>query len=115
MVVGAEHAHWQGHWHGYINTLRAILDYAVAVNDSRLMLFVREGYEWGRQKNLGRIGYFDYQGCGTGRLIGLAVKLSYYGIGDYWEDVDQYIRNYGTEMQIVPEDMDTCASWPERT
>jgi hypothetical protein len=105
-VVGAEHAHWQGHWHGYVNALRAILDYAVAVNDSRLMLFVREGYEWGRQKNLGRIGYFDYQGCGTGRFIGLAVKLSYYGIGDYWEDVDQYIRNYGTEMQIVPEDME---------
>ena len=79
MVAGADHAHWQGHWHGYINTLRAILDYAVAVNDPRLMLFAREGYEWARQKNLGRIGYFDGQGCGTGRIIGLAVKLSYCG------------------------------------
>ncbi len=105
-VVGADHAHWQGHWHGHLNTLRAILDYAVATGDTRLMAFVRDGYEWSRQINLARIGYFDSQGCGTGRIIGLAVKLSYYGIGDYWEDVDCYIRNHGIEMQIVPEDMD---------
>jgi hypothetical protein len=104
-VAGAEHAHWQGHWHGHINTLRAILDYAVVTNDTRLMLFAREGYEWARQKKLGRIGYFDVQGCGTGRIIGLAVKLSHYGVGDYWEDVDQYIRNHGIEMQIMPEDL----------
>ncbi|MBU4272516.1 MAG: hypothetical protein KKE86_15595 [Planctomycetes bacterium] len=105
MVAGPDHAHWHGHWHGHINTLRAILDYAVAVNDPRLMLFAREGYEWARQKNLGRIGFFEDQGCAAGRTIGLAVKLSYYGIGDYWEDVDLYIRNHGIEMQIVPEDM----------
>jgi hypothetical protein len=105
-VVGAEHAHWQGHWHGNINTLRAILDYAVVTNNTRLMLFVRDGYEWARRKNLGRIGYFDEQGCALGRLIGLAVKLSYHGVGDYWEDIDQYIRNHGIEMQIIPEDMD---------
>jgi hypothetical protein len=105
LVAGADHAHWQGHFHGYVNTLRAILDYADAVHDARLMAFAREGYEWARQKNLGRIGYFDEQGCATGRMIGLAVKLSYLGIGDYWEDVDQFIRNYGIEMQIVPEDM----------
>ena len=104
-VIGAEHAHWQGHWHGHINVLRAILDYAVVTNNSRLKLFARDGYEWARQKKLGCIGFFDDQGCGTGRLLGLAVKLSYYGIGDYWEDVDQYIRNYGIEMQIVPEDL----------
>ena len=105
-IVGAEHAHWNGHWYGHINTLRAILDYAVATNDTRLMLFAREGYEWARRKRLARIGYFGSQGCAGGRIIGLAVKLSYHGIGDYWEDVDQYIRNHGVEMQIVPDDFD---------
>ncbi|MFH1009542.1 MAG: hypothetical protein V1800_18870, partial [Candidatus Latescibacterota bacterium] len=105
-VIGAEHAHWQGHLHGYVNVLRAILDYAVVVNDPRLKTFVRDGYEWTRQGVLARIGYVgDGQGCGCGRLIGLAVKLSYAGIGEYWEDVDQYIRNQGTEMQLVPEDI----------
>ena len=59
---------------------------------------------------MARIGYFDHQGCGCGRMIGLAVKLSYHGIGDYWEDVAQYIRNHGTEMQFVPEDRDFLMS-----
>jgi len=68
--------------------------------------FVRDGYDWARQKGCARIGYFDDQGCGCGRIIGLAAKLSYHGVGDYWEDVDQYIRNHGSEMQFVPEDRD---------
>ncbi len=103
-VEGAEHAHWQGHFHGYVNTLRAILEYAIAVNDQRLMEFARDGYEWARQKGCARIGYFDVQGCAAGRMIGLAIKLSDQGVGDYWEDVDQYIRNHGIEMQITPDD-----------
>jgi hypothetical protein len=103
-VEGAEHAHWQGHFHGHINTLRAILEYAIATNDARLKAFVRDGYEWARQAGCARIGYFDGQGCACGRMIGLAVKLSYQDVGDYWEDVDQYVRNHGTEMQVTPED-----------
>jgi len=106
-VVGAEHAHWTGHFHGHINTLRAILEYAIATNDSRLKSFVRDGYAWARQHLLARIGFVgDGQGCGCGRLIGLAVKLSDAGVGDYWEDVDHYIRNQGIEMQFTSEDID---------
>ncbi|MBI4582830.1 MAG: hypothetical protein HY717_02180 [Planctomycetes bacterium] len=105
-VVGAEHAHWTGHFHGHMNTLRAILDHAVATNDMRLMTFVRDGYEWARQANMARIGIlWDGQGCGCGRLIGVAVKLSLAGAGDYWEDVDLYIRNHGSELQFLPEDL----------
>ncbi len=105
-VSGAEHAHWQGHYHGYMYVLRAILEYAVATNDSRLKQFVRDGYEWSRQPWLSRIGFVgDGQGCGCGRVIGLAVKLSEAGIGDYWEDVDLYIRNHGIEMQFAPDDI----------
>jgi hypothetical protein len=104
-VVGAEHAHWHGHYHGHINTLRAILEYALVIDNARLKSFVRDGYEWARQKILARIGYFDYQGCATARIIGLAIKLSDAGIGDYWEDVDQYIRNHGVEMQVLPDEL----------
>jgi hypothetical protein len=105
-VVGAEHAHWDGHFHGHINTLRAILAYAIATNDPHLKLFVRDGYEWARQAGLARIGIVgDGQGCGLGRLIGLAIKLTDAGVGDYWEDVDLYIRNHGIEMQFTPEDI----------
>jgi hypothetical protein len=105
-VMGAEHAHWDGHFHGYINTLRSILDYAIATDDPRLKLFVRDGYEWARQAGLSRIGLVgDGQGCGLGRLIGLAITLTDAGVGDYWEDVDLYIRNHGTEMQFTPDDI----------
>ena len=107
-VVGAEHAHWQGHLHGYVNALRSILDYAVVTNDSRLKQFVRDGYEWSRAAqnaipSIGKVG--DGQGCGIGRMIGLAVKLSYNGVGDYWEDVDQYIRNHAVAYQITAPDV----------
>jgi hypothetical protein len=103
---GPEHAHFQGHWHGYVNTLRAILEYAIAANDPQLKAFVRDGYEWARQSGLARIGMLgDSQGCACGRILGLATKMTYAGIGDYWEDVDQYIRNHGTEMQFTPEDI----------
>ncbi len=107
-VIGAEHAHWDGHFHGYANALRSILDYAVATNDARLKAFVRDGYEWSRQANgavarIGKVG--DGQGCGLGRLTGLAVKMSYHGLGDYWEDVDQYIRNHAVEYQFTARDV----------
>jgi len=105
-VVGAEHAHWWGHFHGHVNTLRAILEYALAANNAKLKEFVRDGYQWMRQKGFAAGGFFDPQGCGTGRALGLAVKLTEAGIGDYWEDIDQCIRNYGVEAQVVPEDMD---------
>jgi hypothetical protein len=107
-VDGAEHAHWQGHFHGYVNCLRSILDYAVVVKDPGLMAFVRDGYEWSRQQQgaipqIGKVG--DGQGCGLGRLLGVAVKLSYAGVGDYWEDVDQYIRNHAVEYQFKAADI----------
>lgn len=105
-VVGTDHAHWTGHFHGHMNTLRAILCYAIATNDAKLKGFVRDGYEWARQAGFARIGLFgDGQGCACGRIISLAIKLTDAGVGDYWEDVDQYIRNHGSEMQITPDDI----------
>lgn len=107
-VVGAEHAHWVGHFQGHVNALRSILDYCVVTNDSRLKLFVRDGYEWARAAmggipSIGKVG--DGQGCGIGRMIGLAVKLSYASVGDYWEDVDQYIRNHAVAYQLTAKDV----------
>ncbi|HJN16486.1 MAG TPA: hypothetical protein QGH10_13365 [Armatimonadota bacterium] len=115
-VVGAEHAHWHGHVHGYLNTLRAVLEYAIAANDPKLKAFARDGYEWTRQPTLARFGFVgDCQGCGCGRLIGLAIKLSDAGVGDYWEDVDTYVRNIHAEMQFMPEDLPgLAADWEAR-
>ncbi len=95
-----DHARWQGHWHGGMTVYQALLDYAIAVNDYALKLFVREGYENYRGAGYPCIGWFDAQGCAPGRMIALAIKLCDAGVGDYWDDVEQYIRNMGVEVQV---------------
>ena len=114
MAGRPERAHWDGHWYGHLTTLRSLLDYAIVTNNPRLKAFVRDGYEWARNYGIAHIGWSEniagtkpiseYQGCGPARVIALAIKLSDAGIGDYWEDVDQHIRNLGTEMQVVRAD-----------
>ncbi len=99
----AELAEWQGNFPGYINTLRAILEYAIATNDSQLKKFVCDGYEWSRGVGIGYAG-FSAGCCAPAQVLGLAVKLSNSGVGDYWEDVDLYIRNICSEMQFTPAD-----------
>jgi len=47
-----------------------------------------------------RIGLFG-ETCIIGEMTILAAELSKAGIGDYWEDVDQYVRNHLAEMQVL--------------
>jgi len=39
------------------------------------------------------------EGCNVGDMTYLAALLSEHGLGDYWEDVDQYARNHMVEHQ----------------
>ncbi len=110
-VIGAENAHWRGHVTGHLNTLRAILNYAIAANDTQLMEFCRAGYEWARRYYFSNIG-FSGGCCGHPRLLALAVKLTTSGVGDYWEDIDRYIRNQVSEMQFTPDDIPYYGSGP---
>ncbi|MBI2841974.1 MAG: hypothetical protein HYX78_01090 [Armatimonadetes bacterium] len=105
-VFGSNHAHWTGRAPGHYQALTSILEYAIATNDSRLKEFVRDGYEWSRQYRLPRLGFIDNgEGCAAPRLMNLAIKLSYANVGDYWEDVDLYIRNNPAEYQFTPDDV----------
>ena len=102
-------AGYLGHLHGHLANLRAILEYAAVTNDASLMQFVRQGYEYTRQFYGPRIGYFTEwtipmspcETCEVADMIGLAIRLSDEGVGDYWEDVDQYVRNQFVEQQHV--------------
>ena len=38
-------------------------------------------------------------GCSIPRTMALAIALSDLGVGDYWEDVDRYVRNHATATQ----------------
>jgi hypothetical protein len=102
--VGAEHAHFKGHVHAYTQGLMGLLWYADVANDARLKEFVREGYEYVRHLGIARIGLFG-EGCTVGDMTVLAVKLSDLGVADYWEQVDQYVRNHLTELQITDLDL----------
>jgi hypothetical protein len=99
-IVPHEHAWFSGHHHSYTSALMGLLLYAEATNDPVLMEFVRSGYEYLRKYGIARIGLFGEM-CTTADMVWLAVKLSELGVGDYWEDVDQYTRNMLVEQQLT--------------
>ena len=101
-VAGQEHAHFNGHPHENCVCLMGLLRYAQATHDARIKQFVRDGYEYLRNWGIARIGLFGEM-CAVSDMTYLAIKLSDYGVGDYWEDVDCYIRNILADRQI------TCA------
>ncbi len=99
-IVGHEHAWFSGHHHSYTSAMMGLILYAEATGDATLMEFVRSGYEYLRKYGLARIGMFGEM-CTTADMVWLGVKLSEMGIGDYWEDVDQYTRNMLVEQQLT--------------
>jgi hypothetical protein len=115
---GVEHGLWAGHVHGNLNTLQALLELALATNDSRLKQIVRQGYEYLRLHGCIRLGWMpswiapqrfgrpvsaavESEGCGIADTLLLAIQLSDAGLGDYWDDVDATVRNHLLEMQMV--------------
>jgi hypothetical protein len=77
---------------------------ADATRDAHTMEFVRSAYEYQRNFGIARVGLFG-EGCTTGDMTQLAIKLSEAGVGDYWEDVDCYIRNHLIEIQLMDRDL----------
>ena len=108
-----ERGQWTGHFHGRMISVRGLLAYAKATNDARLKEFVRAAYECGRNPGMARMGYFPAcvasgtnndtlcETCAIADMVALAIQLSDLGIGDYWDDVDGYVRNQLVEQQRV--------------
>ena len=98
------------HTHSHTLVLLAIADYAITVGDKELLEFSRKGYEYGRTLGNPLIGYFPEwydrptstcETCEVADMIALGVKLSLAGAGDYWDDVDRYLRNHFAEAQLT--------------
>jgi hypothetical protein len=117
-LAGHEHGLFAGHFHGNTMALRGLLDLAVATDDGRLKGLVRDGYEHARRVGVPRLGWFPAwitperfgrpawlktvsETCGIADLVALAIGLSDAGLGDYWDDVDHYVRNQFVEQQLV--------------
>jgi hypothetical protein len=102
-VIPSQHGQFAGHHHSYTQALLGLLCFGARENDARTLEFVRQGYEFLRTFGIARIGLFG-EGCTTGDMTCLAVLLSRCGVGDYWDDVDEYARNHLTELQILDTD-----------
>ena len=95
------------HVNGREILLRALFEYAIVVNDQSLKELVRDGYEFLRRMGIPRIGWIracsGRCGCWSGRLVAILIKLCDAGF-DYWEDVDQVVRNELVEQQLLRRD-----------
>jgi hypothetical protein len=122
-TAGQELGHWYSHFHARAITLRGLLEYARAVNDERILEFVRRAYEFTLTQGLARIGWVNCypgrgsnEGCSVGDLVALGIRLTDAGLGDFWDDVDAVVRNQLVEQQLVRADLleQAARASPER-
>jgi hypothetical protein len=107
-VTPGEHGEYRGVTHGHVMALRGILATGVATNGTNLKNFARDGYEFSRNLGMARLGWFEstagkhsHETCTLADMTSLALQLSEAGLGDYWDDVDGFVRNHLTEGQYV--------------
>lgn len=108
-TAGHEQGHWYSHYHARAIALRGILEYAWAAGDDRAAEFVRRAYEYTLTQGIARMGWINcypagvnhVEGCALGDLVALGIRLTDYGLGDYWDDVDAMVRNQLVEQQIT--------------
>jgi hypothetical protein len=107
--IDAKHGKFapESHLHAHLSTLWALLEYARVAQDDRLMNFVREGYEYARTQGIPKLGCLHHitEVCASHDMIALAIRLCEVGVADYWEDVDQYLRNQFIEHQYARPDL----------
>ena len=100
------------HFQSHMIPLLGMLDHAIAVGDKDLCEFVRKSFQWAKIKGNTMVGYFPEnidnvnqletsEICEVAGMIGLALKLSAAGLGDYWDDADRWIRNQFAEGQLL--------------
>jgi hypothetical protein len=70
--------------------------------------FARDGYEFSRSLGIAPLGWCEeyagkhsHETCCLADMVSLAIQLSAAGVGDYWDDVDGYVRNHLTEGQFI--------------
>jgi hypothetical protein len=106
---GASEQELGGHFHNHSYILHALLEYALAENDTELIAFCRSGYEWARTQGCDLVGFFpefivpDYPSseiCEVADMLAIAVKLSQSGAGDYYSDIERWTRNQFVANQL---------------
>ena len=100
------------HFHMHTYVLLAMLEYARVTGDESLLELANKGYNYGKTQGNVLVGYFPEwlfseqskrsELCEVADMVALGIKLSEAGAGDYWDDVDRWIRNMFAEGQLTP-------------
>lgn len=102
------------HFAHHANALEGMIEYSLATKDMEFATFVKKSYEWARNRGSPLIGYFpeyiklwpdnrdfeDTETCCIADMIQIAIGLTEMGVGDYWDDVDRFLRNQFSENQL---------------
>ncbi|MDP6439762.1 MAG: glycoside hydrolase family 127 protein [Candidatus Brocadiia bacterium] len=97
--------------------LIAVCDYGCAAGDREVLERVDACYRWARAMGDPLIGYYTtgmpgWRGhggvepnvvelCVVADMVVLALRLTRAGLGDYWDDVDRWVRNVYAEAQML--------------
>jgi len=121
-VFCSEDGSWNyQHFHHSLYSLIGVLEYALAAGDEELLARVDACYRFAREMGDSLIGYFtEYMPghpderfvdapraveiCEIADMVTIALKLTQAGVGDYWDDVDRWVRNMYAEGQITDTD-----------
>ncbi len=104
------------HYHHGLYALMAVCEYGIASGDRALLERVDACYRFVREMGDPLIGYFpeaqpgsdwylQRQGntveiCEVADMCWLALNLTKMGVGEYWDDVDRWVRNVYAQGQI---------------
>ena len=93
-------ATFKGHFSGVAYTFQGLIEYALVADDPDVKEFVRQGYEYMRNFGLKSIGMYG-ENIANSIMAAVAIRMTDAGIGDYYEDVDQHVRNAMIEDQYI--------------
>ena len=88
------------------HSLLSNLSWALTTRHQPMIEWVKRGYEYQMQlRDADKTGVvFGKEACSVSDVVGLGVMLSLNGVGDYWENVDRWVRNTFLDMQVTSDD-----------
>ena len=121
---------WHGwHFHVLARALIGVVEYGIVAEDRDMLRWARRAYEYGRSIGDPTLGFFagipscdpcefnpiakqcgmdharlETEPCSISDMAIIALKLTDAGMGDYYEDVEHYVRNLMVESQITSTD-----------
>jgi len=124
------------HWHHNCIVAQALLEYGIAADEQEYVAFARRVYDHVMtfcSRDIGFAPEYCYgkfprrqsvdntEACCSADLVMMALLLTRAGAGDYWDDVDRFIRNHIATLQLtdtrwfysLPENRTRGAKFPD--